>query len=100
MVKVGIWVQLQAKEGKEDEVEEFLRSGEALVDDEPGTTAWFALKIGSGKYGIFDAFADDEGRDAHMNGEVAKALMAKAEDLFEAAPEIDRPEILASKLPA
>jgi len=100
MVKVGIWVQLQAKEGKEDEVEEFLRSGEALVADEPGTTAWFALKIGPGKYGIFDAFADDEGRDAHMNGEVAKALMAKAEDLFESAPEIDRPEILASKLPA
>jgi quinol monooxygenase YgiN len=100
MVANGLWVQLQAKEGKEEEIEEFLRSGEALVADEPGTVAWFALKIGDGKYGIFDAFNDDEGRDAHLNGEVAKALMAKADDLFESAPEIDRPDVLASKLPS
>ncbi|CAN5473751.1 hypothetical protein BH10ACT11_BH10ACT11_06680 [soil metagenome] len=100
MVEKGIWVQMQAKEGKESEVEEFLRSGEALVGDEPDTIAWFALKIGEGKYGIFDAFNDDAGRDAHMNGAVAAALMEKAPDLFESAPQIDQPDVIASKLPA
>lgn len=99
MVEKGIWVQLEAKAGKESEVEEFLRSGEALVDEEPDTIAWFAIKLDEGKYGIFDVFNDDAGRDAHLNGAVAAALMEKAPELFEGAPQIDQPDVIASKLP-
>ena len=66
---------------------------------EPGTTTWYALKIGPSKYGIFDTFADENGRNAHLTGDIAKALFARAEELFAKAPEIDQPEILAAKAP-
>jgi len=100
MVKVGLLVIMEAKPGKEQEVESFLEGGLALVNDEPGTTTWFALKMDGNRYGIFDAFGDESGRDAHLNGQVAAALMAQAEDLFSVAPTITKVDVLAAKLPA
>ncbi len=99
MDKFAIWAQMEAKPGKEAEVEEFLKSAQPMAEQEPGTTTWYALKIGPSKYGIFDTFADDDGRNAHLNGDIAKALFAKAADLFVREPEIDKPEILAAKAP-
>ena len=99
MDKLSILVQLEAKPGKEDEVEKFLKSALPLVHAETGTTTWYALKMGPSKFGIFDTFADEKGRNAHLGGEVAKALFAKAEDLFAKPPAIDQPEILAVKAP-
>jgi quinol monooxygenase YgiN len=97
MGKVAIWAQLESKPGKEKELEEFLKSAQPLAEQEPGTLSWYAIKIGPGKYGIFDTFADENGRNAHLNGEIAKALFAKAKDLLATPPQIDKPEILASK---
>ena len=99
MDKLSILVQLEAKPGKEDKVEKFLKSALPLVQAETGTTTWYALKMGPSKFGIFDTFADEKGRNAHLGGEVAKALFAKAEDLFAKPPAIDQPEILAVKAP-
>jgi quinol monooxygenase YgiN len=97
MGKLAIWAQLEAKAGKEKELEEFLKSAQPLAEREPGTLTWYAIKMGPGKYGIFDTFADENGRNAHLNGEIAKALFAKAKDLLANPPKIDKPEILASK---
>jgi len=97
MGRLAIWAQLEAKPGKENDVEQFLKSAQPLAEHEAGTISWYAIKMGPGKYGIFDTFADESGRNAHLNGEVAKALFAKAEDLFAKPPEIAKPEILASK---
>jgi quinol monooxygenase YgiN len=97
MSKLAIWAQLEAKPGKEKELEEFLKSAEPLAEREPGTLTWYAIKMGPGKYGIFDTFADENGRNAHLNGDIAKALFAKAKDLLAQPPKIDKPEILASK---
>lgn len=99
MDQFAIWAQMEAKPGKESEVEAFLKSAQPMAVAEAGTTTWYALKIGPLKYGIFDTFADGEARDAHLNGEIAKALFAKAEDLFVREPEIDKPTILAAKAP-
>jgi len=99
MVTVGLLVRLEAKPGKEDDVERFLRGGLALVDDEPDTIAWFAIKLGPLTFGIFDAFPDDKGRQAHLTGKVAAALMAQAPDLFSHAPVIENIDVLAAKLP-
>jgi quinol monooxygenase YgiN len=96
--KYAIWAQLEAKPGKEQEVEEFLKSALPLAQAETGTTTWFAVKMSNGSYGIFDTFADEDARNVHLNGEIAKALFAKAEDLFAKPPEIDRPQILAAKV--
>jgi quinol monooxygenase YgiN len=97
MSRVSIWAQLEAKPGKEKEVEEFLKSAQPLAERERETISWYAIKMGPGKYGIFDTFADDNGRNAHLNGEIAKALFAKAQDLLAKPPEISKPEILAVK---
>ena|SRR6266576_1407691 len=97
MSKLAIWAQLEAKPGKEKELEEFLKSAQPLAELEPGTLTWYAIKMGPGKYGIFDTFADENGRNAHLSGEIAKALFAKAKDLLAQSPKIDKPEILASK---
>jgi quinol monooxygenase YgiN len=97
MSKLGIWVQLEAKPGKEKEVEAFLKSAQPLAECEPGTITWYAIKMGPGKYGIFDTFADESGRNAHLNGEIAKALFAKANELFAKPPDVAKPEVLASK---
>ena len=97
MSKLGIWAQLEAKPGKEEELEDFLKSAQPLAQGEPGTVTWYAIKMGPGKYGIFDTFNDENGRNAHLNGEIAKALFAKADQLLSQAPKIDKQEILASK---
>ena len=99
MVKTALWVLLEAKPGKEAEVESFLRQGQSLVEKEPKTTAWFGLRLGPSTFGIFDAFPDEEGRDAHLSGAVAAALMAKAAELFAKPPSIQKVEVLADKLP-
>jgi quinol monooxygenase YgiN len=99
MVTVALLVRLEAKPGKEAEVEQFLRGGLAIVNDEPATTAWFAIRIGPSTFGIFDAFPDDAGRQAHLSGRVAAALMAKAPDLLAQPPAIEKIDVLAAKLP-
>jgi quinol monooxygenase YgiN len=99
MDKLAIWVMLEAKPGKEKEVEEFLKSAQPLAEREAGTTSWYALKLGPSKFGIFDTFKDEAGRNAHLSGEIAKALFAKAAELFSKEPEVHKPEILAEKVP-
>ena len=99
MVKVALFVRLEAKAGKEAEVESFLKSGLALVEQEPATAAWFGIRLGPSTFGIFDAFPDDAGRQAHLTGRVAAALMAKASELFARPPVIEKADVLAAKLP-
>jgi quinol monooxygenase YgiN len=99
MTKLALYVPLQAKPGKEKEVVDFLRSAVPLVNAERGTIAWFAIQEGPSRFAIFDTFDDEAGREAHLNGDVAAALMAKAADLFEKKPEIHKLGILADKLP-
>lgn len=97
MVKVALFVRLEAKPGKEQEVADFLRGGLAIVQEEPATTHWYALQMGPSTFGIFDTFPDDAGRQAHLNGKVAAALMAKAGDLFSQPPSIEKVDLLAVK---
>jgi quinol monooxygenase YgiN len=99
MVKTALYVRLEAKPGKEQEVADFLRSGLPLVEEEPATTAWFGIQMGPSTFGIFDAFPDDAGRQAHLSGKVAAALMAKAPDLLAEPPVIQKIDVLAAKLP-
>ena len=99
MDKLAILALLTARPGKETEVEAFLKSAQPLAEREPGTTTWYALKLGDGKFGIFDTFKDEDGRNAHLTGEIAKALFAKAEELFSTPPQVEKVEILASKAP-
>lgn len=99
MTKVALYVELKAKAGKEEEVAAFLKSAEALVNDEPLTAAWFAIRFDRNTFAIFDAFDAEAGRQAHLAGQVAAALMAHAEELLETPPEIRTPEVLADKLP-
>ena len=97
MVKKGLFVKLTAKPGKEAEVEAFLNSGLALVNEEPLTVTWYAVKFDDSTFGIFDTFDADEGRDAHLNGKVAAALMANAAELLLEGPSIEKIDILAIK---
>ncbi len=97
MDHVAIWAVVESKPGKEDEVEAFLKSAQALAERETETTAWYAVRIGPSKFGIFDTFPDERGRVAHLTGEIAKALAARAPELFAKEPEIHRLSILASK---
>jgi quinol monooxygenase YgiN len=99
MVNVALFVLLKAKPGKEAEVESFLQGGLQLVTQEPATIAWFAIRMGPSTFGIFDAFADDTGRQAHLAGRVGAALMQKAPDLFAEPPRIDKLDVIAAKLP-
>jgi quinol monooxygenase YgiN len=99
MVTVGLWVPLKAKPGRENDVASFLEAGRALVDEEPETTAWFAVRLGPSEFAIFDVFANDAGRQAHLRGRVAEALMAQAPELFAEPPEINEVEVIAAKLP-
>lgn len=99
MVKVALFVRLEAKAGKEKEVEQFLLSGLPLVMEEPATTAWFGIRLGPSTFGIFDAFPNEAGRQAHLSGKVAAALMAKAGELFSTPPSIEKVDVLAAKLP-
>ena len=99
MVTVGLLVRLVAKAGKEAEVAGFLQGGLSLVEQEPATIAWFAIRLGPSEFGIFDAFPDDAGRQAHLAGRVAEALMAQAAELLEQPPAIEPVDVLAAKLP-
>ena len=99
MTNVALWVKLEAKPGKEKAVEEFLRNGLSAVEKEPDTITWYAIKMGASTYGIFDTFPNDKGRQAHLSGEVAKALMQKVDELFAKPPDIQRIDVLAAKVP-
>ncbi len=98
-VKVALLVRLEAKPGKEADVESFLRGGLSIVQQEPATTSWFAIRLGPSTFGIFDAFPDEAGRLAHLSGKVAAALKQKAAELFSQPPTIEKVEVLAAKLP-
>ncbi len=98
MVAVGVYVRLEAKPGKEVELEAFLNSGLGLAEQEPGTTVWFAIRFGPTTFGIFDAFENESGRQAHLNGPIAAALMQHAPELLAEAPVIEQVEVLAAKL--
>ena len=100
MVKVALFVRLEAKSGKEAEVESFLLGGLPIVEAEPATIAWFAMRLGPTTFGIFDAFPDEAGRQAHLSGKVAAALMAKAPELLAQPPVIEKVDVLAAKLPS
>jgi len=100
MVKTALLVTLEAKPGKESEVEQFLNSGLAIVQREPATTAWFAIRMSPSTFGIFDAFPDESGRQAHLTGQVAAALMSQAPHLLAKPPAIEKLDVLAAKLPA
>ena len=99
MTKQGLYVQLEAKPGKERDVAAFLADARSMVDQEPETTAWFAIQMGPRTFGIFDAFSNDHGREAHLKGQVAKELMAKAPQWFVKEPTMQRLDVLADKLP-
>lgn len=99
MSNLALWVQLEAKKGKEAEVEKFLRDGLVIVNNEPETITWYALKLGATSYAIFDTFSDNKGRESHLVGQVVKALKEKATDLFSKPPTIERIDVLAAKLP-
>src|ERR1700752_4270155 len=98
MTTKGLLVRLEAKSGKEAEVEEFLRSAVPLGQAETATTGWFAIRFSQSEFGIFDVFPDDAGRDAHLTGAVAKALMANAGTLLAKPPSIEKIDVLAYKL--
>ena len=99
MVTKGLLVRLHSSDGKNSEVEEFLRSALPLVQNESATTAWYAIHFGGAKYGIFDVFPDEAGRQAHLSGPIAKALMERSATLFSEAPQIQELDVLAHKLP-
>jgi quinol monooxygenase YgiN len=96
MEAIGLLVTLEARAGKEADAEAFLRSAQPLALKEKGTLKWYAIKIGPGKFGIFDTFANEAGRNTHLTGEIAKALGAQASELFAVSPQVDKVEILAS----
>jgi quinol monooxygenase YgiN len=100
VVSVALWVRIEAKAGHEADVENFLRQALPLVDEEPGTPIWFALRLGPSTFAIFDAFPDESGRQAHLEGRVAAALMEHAPQLLAEDPTIERADVLAVKLPA
>lgn len=98
MAKYALYGELKAKPGKEADVEAFLKQGAQMAVNEKTTIAWYAFKEDKpGVYGIFDTFDDEQGRDAHLNGEIAKALMAKADELFSEPPKIRKIELVAEK---
>jgi quinol monooxygenase YgiN len=96
MEAIGLLVMLEARVGKEADAEAFLKSAQPLARDEKGTLKWYAIKIGPGKFGIFDTFANEADRNAHLGGDIAKALGARAGELFGVPPQVQKVEILAS----
>jgi len=98
MVRVALLVRLQAKPGKEADVARFLESGLALANQEASTPIWFALRLGPATFGIFDAFTDEAGRKAHLAGQIAAALMAKASELLAEPPQIEQVDVIAAKI--
>jgi quinol monooxygenase YgiN len=98
MVTKSLWVRLKAKPGKADEVAKFLEGALPLANQEAQTVVWFALRLGPDSFAIYDAFRDERGRQAHLDGPIAAALMAKAGELLAEPPSIERVDILAAKL--
>ena len=96
MEAIGLLVTLEARSGKEADAEAFLKSAQPLAQDEKGTLKWYAIKLGPGRFGIFDTFASEAGRNAHLSGEIAKALTARANELFAVPPQVERVEVLAN----
>ena len=96
MEAIGLLVTLEARAGKEADAEAFLKSAQPLALDEKGTLKWYAIKLGPGKFGIFDTFANEAGRNAHLIGDIAKALGARAGELFAVPPQVQKVEVLAN----
>jgi quinol monooxygenase YgiN len=96
METIGLLVRLEARAGKEADAEAFLRSAQALALDEKATLKWYAIKLGPRTFGIFDTFANEAGRNAHLTGEIAKKLTARASELFAAPPQLEKVEVLAN----
>jgi quinol monooxygenase YgiN len=99
MITHALYAPLEAKPNQVEALQTFLRDAQALADQEPGTAAWFALRMGPTTFAIFDVFPDEESRQAHLNGEIAKALMAQADTLLAQPPQIHQLDVIASKLP-
>ncbi len=99
MTNAALFVRLDAKPGKERDVEQLLRNGLRLVEEEPDTLSWYAIRLGYSSFGIFDTFPDDDGRKAHLTGEMAKELMARTSQLLLHPPTIEKADVLAFKLP-
>jgi quinol monooxygenase YgiN len=99
MTNAALFVRLEAKPGKERDVEQLLRNGLRLVEDEPDTINWYAIRLGYSTFGIFDTFTSDGGRQAHLTGELAKSLMAKTSQLLLYPPTIEKADVLAVKQP-
>jgi quinol monooxygenase YgiN len=100
MLNVALFARLEAKPGKEDEVAQFLKAGLELSKQEETTPLWFALRLGRTTFAVFDAFADDKGRQNHLHGRIAQALMAKAPELLVTPPTIEPADVLGAKLPS
>ena len=98
MVTLALYAPIEAKPDKAEEVQNLLREAQTLAEQEPGTTAWFALRMGPTTFAIFDVCPDEESRQAHLNGEIAKALMEHADDLLAKPPQIHQLDVIASKL--
>ena len=99
MTTRGVFVTMEAQPGREQEVERLLVAARPHIAEEPGTVAWFAVRLGPTSFGVFDAFDDDAGRDAHLRGRVAQVLFAQGEQLFTGPPAVQHVEVLADKLP-
>jgi quinol monooxygenase YgiN len=99
MLSVGLLVVVEARPGKEQDVESFLREGQPLAQQEPGTVAWFAVRLGDGRFGIVDFFPDDAARQAHLSGQIGQALSQRADELFSKPPSIEQLDVVAEKLP-
>ena len=98
MLSLGLFVRIEAKPGKEKEVAAFLKQGLDLANQETTTPLWFAIRLGPSTFGVFDAFHDESGRQAHLNGPIAKALMANAPNLLAVSPSIEKIEVLGAKI--
>jgi len=99
MLSLGLFVRLEAKPGKQEEVAAFLKQALQMANREPTTLLWFSLRLGPSTFAVFDAFRDESGRQAHINGPIAKALMAHAPNLLAVPPSIEKTEVLGAKLP-
>jgi quinol monooxygenase YgiN len=99
MLNYALFARLEAKPGKEDEVAKFLETGLRLAEQEATTPVWFALRLGPTTFGVFDAFTDEAGCQAHLNGPIARALMAQASELLAQPPSIEKIDVLGAKLP-
>jgi len=97
MLTRSLFVRMEAKPGKEEEVEAFLNQGLLLANAEATTPLWFALRLGKSSFAIFDAFQDDSGRQRHLEGPIAKALMAQAPKLLAEPPVIEQLDVLGVK---